>query len=182
MAILSHCRGFAALGIILSLGIAASARAEGPLVDEYQVKALFLYNFAQFVDWPGRAIDDKTFNICVMGRDPFGHWLQDTVGGRAIDGRAFAIRHISSTREAGSCRMLFIASSEEKHLASIVGEIVSKGILTIADSDRASAAGVMINFILEEGRVHFEINQQAAECEKLRISSRLLSLARMVER
>lgn len=181
MALLSRGCRLATLGLILALGNAMSAGDQEQLADEYQVKALFLYNFAKFIEWPDRPLDvNQAITICVSGHDPFGHWLQDTVRGRVIDGHPFVVRHISNTEEAGFCRMLFIASSEEKRLPSLLAEIESKGILTIAESDRASEAGVMINFILEGGRVHFEINPQAAKCEKLRISSRLLSLARIV--
>ena len=183
MALLSRGCRLAALGVILVQANAMGAGDQQQLVDEYQVKAMFLYNFAKFVEWPNRPLGAKqAVTICVIGHDPFGHWLQDTVKGQVLDGRPFVVRHIFNTREAGGCRMLFIASSEEKRLPSLIAEVKSKNILTVAESDRASELGVMITFILEGGRVHFEINPQAAECEKLRISSRLLNLARIVKR
>jgi hypothetical protein len=184
MAILNQGCRIVALGLALALGSQAAPSGSGPMLDEYEMKALFLYNFAKFVEWSDRPFESPTqaITICVAGQDPFGHWLRDTVKGRLIDGRPLIVAHISNIAEAGFCRMLFIASSEENRLPALLAGVSAKGILTIADSDRATEQGVMINFILEGGKVHFEINPGAAESEKLRISSKLLSLARIVKK
>jgi hypothetical protein len=150
--------------------------------DEYRVKAAFLYNFAKFVQWPSESFESPTapFAVCVLGRDPFGRSLEDTVAGRAVEGRPFLVRHISSVKPVTGCHILFIGSMEDKRVAALVAEIKTPGILTVGESESAASAGVIVNFTLEAGKVRFAINAAAAEREKLRISSRLLSLATAV--
>src|SRR5258708_34362438 len=95
---------------------AAHRRFAAAAMDEYQVKAAFLYNFARFVEWPADVFHDPSdpFAICVLGQDPFGHALDDVVAGKKIEGRAFAVRRISAPRQAVGCRILFVSSSEPK--------------------------------------------------------------------
>jgi hypothetical protein len=174
------------IGRAVALGLAAVLGATGSPeqpADEYQVKAAFLYNFAKFVQWPSEAFQSskEPIAICVLGQDPFGRSLEDTVAGREIDGRSLVLRHISSVKQAAGCHVLFISSSENNHPLPNLAEIKTSGILTIGDSDAAGADGVVINFKIELGKVRFEINLEAAERQKLRISSRLLNLAHIVE-
>jgi hypothetical protein len=184
-----HCRvspervigPVAAIGLALVMVHCLTAASPAQPFDEYQVKAAFLYNFAKFVQWPSEAFQTATepIAICVLGQDPFGRSLADTVAGRAIEGRSIVVRHISDIKQAAGCHVLFIASTENKRSPAILADI-KPGILTVGDSD-TSGTGVVINFRLDEGKVHFEIDVDAAEREKLQISSRLLSLAHIVE-
>lgn len=171
-------------GLVLALGslLAAAASPDQP-VDEYQVKAAFLYNFAKFVQWPAEAFKTASdpIAICVLGQDPFGNSLEDTVAGKAIEGRSLTVRHISSSKQVAGCHVLFIGSAEDKRSSAVLADIRMPGILTIGESDASGADGVVINFRLEAGKVRFDINVDAAASEKLRISSRLLSLAHIVE-
>jgi hypothetical protein len=171
----------AAIALTLVLGHCLTAASPEQAFDEYQVKAAFLYNFAKFVQWPSEAFQTATepIAICVLGQDPFGRSLADTVAGRAIEGRSIVVRHISDIKQAAGCHVLFISSAENKRSPPMLAEIKT-GILTVGDSD-ASIAGTVINFKLNNGKVHFDINVDAAEREKLQISSRLLSLAHIVE-
>jgi hypothetical protein len=171
----------AALGVAMALGNCfAGAPAEQP-IDEYQMKAAFLYNFAKFVTWPGDSFagPNDAIAICVVGWGPFGHWLEDTVKGKAVEGRGLAVRHISSLGELHECHILFIGSSEEKGWLSRLAGVGKAGILTVGESDAAGAAGVIVNFKLEDegNKVRFEINNRVAERQRLQISSKLLSLA-----
>jgi hypothetical protein len=171
----------AAIALALVLGnCLTAATAEQPF-DEYQVKAAFLYNFAKFVQWPSEAFQTSTepIAICVLGQDPFGRSLADTVAGRAIEGRPIIVRHVSDIKQAAGCHVLYIASTENKRSPAILADI-KPGILTVGDSD-ISGTGVVINFRLDDGKVRFEIDVDAAEREKLQISSRLLSLAHIIE-
>jgi hypothetical protein len=171
----------AAIGVALLLGhCLTSASLEQPF-DEYQVKAAFLYNFAKFVQWPSDAFQTATepMAICVLGQDPFGRSLVDIVSGRAIEGRSIIVRHIADVKQVAGCHVLYIASTENKHSPAILADIKA-GILTVGDSD-TSGTGVVINFRLDDGKVRFEIDVDAAEREKLQISSRLLSLAHIIE-
>jgi hypothetical protein len=172
----------AAVGLVMALGNCLAAGTPDQSVDEYQVKAAFLYNFAKFVQWPSESFQSSNdpIAICVLGQDPFGRSLEDTVAGRGIEGRSLVVRHISSVKQVAGCHVLFISSAENKRSLPMLAEIKTPGVLTIGDSGPSGADGVVINFKLEGGKVRFEINVEAAEREKLRISSRLLSLAHIV--
>jgi len=91
----------AAVGLVMALGNCLTAGWSEQPFDEYQVKAAFLYNFVRFVEWPSEAFQssNEPIAICVLGQDPFGRSLEDTVAGRTIEGRSLAIRHISSVKQ-----------------------------------------------------------------------------------
>jgi hypothetical protein len=171
------------LALVPMVRLVAAGRPEGP-ADEYQVKAAFLYNFAKFVEWPGGAFENQSESlvVCVLGEDPFGRALDDIVSGKKIDGRAFTVRRISDPRQAKGCRMLFVSSSEPKGVLSVLANMNESGVLTVGESDSPASEGMIINFILESGKIRFAINTAAAEREKLRFSSRLLSLAIIVKK
>ncbi len=157
------------------LGIAFAFLAAAQTRDEYQVKAAFLLNFARFTDWPENAAKGP-LTTCVLGRDPFGHWLKDLVEGRNIDGHQLVIRHISEPAEVSGCAILYIGASEPKKIWSVIAGLNPQGLLTIGEDPRGSD-GAVINFILKDGRVRFAIDTDAAARTKLHISARLLSLA-----
>ena len=152
-------------------------------VDEYRVKAAFIYNFAKFVQWPPEAFQRPSdpIAICVLGQDPFGRSLEDTVANRAIEDRHLTIRHLASITQVAGCHILFVGSGDDKRPTLSLAAIKTPGVLTIGDSDVSGVEGAIINFRLEGGKVRFDINVDAAEREKLRISSRLLSLAHIVQ-
>lgn len=166
------------LGGLLAVNSYAQAAME-----EYQVKAAFLYNFAKFVEWPSQAFKTSTdpITVCVLGRNPFGSALEDAIRGKAIEGRTFQYRQVSDAESASGCQILFVGSAESKHLHSLFGNLKPQGILTVGEVQDFALDGGVINFKLEDGRVHFEINLSAAEHEQLRISAKLLSLAQIVK-
>jgi hypothetical protein len=158
----------------------ASAQAQAR--DEYQVKAAFLYNFARFVEWPAEVFAGPAdpIVICILGRDPFEHWLKDAINGHSIGGRALTLRQIAGAGEAPSCQILFAGSSEPKRVWTALAGV--RKVLTVGECGDASEGGAIVNFVIEDGKVRFEINPEAAEFAKMRISSRLLSLARLTKR
>src|SRR5271155_6098714 len=103
-------------GLVLFMGLARLAAAQGQTVDEYQVKAAFLYNFAKFVEWPAGEFKSPgdPIVICVLGRNPFGPLLEQAIMGKQIDGRSLLTREVSGIRECGGCNLLFIGASEKK--------------------------------------------------------------------
>ena len=166
--------------VVASLGnVHASA-----LADEYQVKAAMLYNFAMFVEWPAQAFRSTTdpIVVCVLGQNPFGSALEDAVRGKTVGGRAFAVRQIHDLGVANACHILFVGSTEYKALRASSADLKMIGVLTVGEGDGFRAVGGIINFKLEDGRVHFEINREAAEQARLHISSKLLSLAQTAKR
>jgi hypothetical protein len=175
---------FLRLSLGIGVGLLVGAIAHGQTLDEYQVKAAFLYNFAKFVEWPSRAFHgpSEPIAICVLGQDPFGGALQETVKGKEAAGRQLLVRNISDVRGPGSCQILFVSSSERKHFSSILAGAKRGGLLTVGEAAGFATAGGIINFKLEDGRVRFEINVEAAQQNELRISSKLLSLAESVKK
>jgi len=144
---------------------------------EYQVKAAFVYNFIKFVVWPsGEGSQGDTVRLCVLGdlsdADPFKH-----LDGQEIMGKRLNVSFISEPREVRNCQVLFLPSSQSRRLAKTLEIIRVLPILTIGDTDGYAQRGVMINMYLDKKRVRFEINTEMAEMARLRISTKLLSLA-----
>jgi hypothetical protein len=171
--------------ILASLGLltACVSAAEEPQPSEYQLKAVFLYNFAKFVEWPVEAFTSTNtpFTIGILGQNPFGDYLESTVRNKAINGHPFAIQYFKSILEATNCHILFIAASERRRLPEILKAVSSGNVLTVSETDRFLQAGGMIRFFMDENKVRFDINDEAARSARLRISSKLLSVARRVE-
>jgi hypothetical protein len=173
-----------ALRLVTVLVAAASLAGlgRGQEMDEYQVKAAFLYNFAKFVEWPADSFKTAKAPIlvCVLGHNPFGSGLEDLIRGKSIEGRAFAFRQVSDAPEASGCQILFVSSSDGKRFRSLLGRLKPAGILTVGETQGFASGGGVINFKLDGERVRFEINVEAAEHAQLRISSKLLGLAEIV--
>src|SRR5882672_468414 len=170
----------AAVAFFLTTGLLA----QQPKPNEYQVKATYLYNFGRFVKWPETVPAGKgdSFSVCVIGQDPFGSILDSTLAGEALDGKPVVLRRLSKPQDAGECRILFISTTEEKHLKEILIALDESGVLTVSDMPSFTKRGGMIQFILEGDRVRFEINLASAENAKLVLSSELLKVATSVKR
>jgi hypothetical protein len=153
-------------------------------IGEYQVKAFFLYNFARYVEWPSESF--KTANdpivICILGQNPFGGALEQAVAGKVLGTRSFAVRQISDTPPGSSCHILFVNSSERRRFRSMAGRLKGSAVLSVGETPGFTADGGVINFKLENGKVRFEIDLEAAGREHLRISSKLLSLAQIAKK
>jgi len=150
--------------------------------NEYQVKATYLYNFGKYVKWPGPLPASKgdSFPVCVFGQDPFGTILDSTLAGETLDGKPVILRRISRPQDALECRILFISSTEEKHLKEILAALDGGGVLTVSDMPGFTRRGGMIQFLLEGDKVRFEVNLASAENSKLVLSSELLKVAASV--
>jgi YfiR/HmsC-like len=181
---LRMCHCATTVTVLLALLCIPVLQAQQPKVSEYQLKAVYLYNFGRFVQWPPNALAAKadTFSICVLGQDPFGQTLDSTLAGETLDGKPVAVKRISTPRDAGTCRILFISSTEEDHLKEILAALDESCILTVSDMPAFSRRGGMIQFVLEGDRVRFEINLTKAETAKLTLSSELLKVATTVRR
>jgi hypothetical protein len=148
---------------------------------EYQVKAAFLLNFTKFTEWPNSAFRDARapFTICVLGLDPFGSSLDEIVRGEAIGGHRIVIQRIKRGSRQQTCQVLFIARTE-KETGRILGDL-GPGVLTVGEGDSFLADGGMISFVIENRRTRFDVNPTTAENAGLKLSSRLLSVARTVK-
>ncbi|MEO8657033.1 MAG: YfiR family protein [Bryobacteraceae bacterium] len=150
-------------------------------VDEYEVKAFFLFHFAKYVEWPASSFKNGTdpIVICILGENPFGGALERAIAGKLVEGHPFVVRQIATAQQPVSCHILFVGSAERKRFHSIASSLKNSGVLTVGEFQGFTTDGGVINFKLDEGKVRFEINQEAAERAGLHISSRLLSLAQV---
>jgi hypothetical protein len=157
--------------------------ATAQTADEYQVKAAFVFNFAKFIEWPAQAFQTPKdpVTVCVLGHNPFGNTLEEVIHGKSIDGRSLVYRQISDAESASTCQILFVATSECKRFRAMHGNLKPLGILSVGEAEGFASDGGVINFKVEDGRVRFEINLEAAERQQLHISSKLLSLAQIVK-
>jgi len=179
MALLKSTRTLLRISVAaLSLGLQADS-AEPPALNEYQVKAVFLLNFAKFVEWPQQAFHDAMdpVTICVLGNNPFGSLLDETVQGQSISGHPVRTRVISDSRQAGQCQVVFITGAERRRIRACLDDLKGSSILTVGESEDFLSLGGIANFTLSDQRVHFEIAAETAVQRKLQISSKLLSLA-----
>jgi len=172
--------GWLALGALVVAG--SALRAQAGRASEYQVKAVFLFNFAQFVDWPATAFPDSasSFVICILGDDPFGGFLDQTVRDERVGGRALAIRRYRSVRDIETCHILFISRTTEERPEDIITGLKDRPILTVSDADRFAERGGMIRLVTDRNHVRLQINAGAAEAAHLTISSKVLRLAEIV--
>jgi hypothetical protein len=168
----------------LGLGLVAfgcwPARAESR---EYQIKAAFLVNFMQFVTWPPNSFTnaDAAFRIAVLGEDPFGAALDQTVQGETVNHHKIVVQRARRIEDCKDCQMIFVSRSEEKNLPIILAKLDSGPVLTVSETRDFARRGGIINFYLEGKKVRFEINPTVAQRDKLKISAQLLSLGKIVE-
>jgi hypothetical protein len=169
-------RGGASLLAASALLLAAVAAAQGP--SEHEVKAAFLYNFTKFVEWPETKFNaDNQLLICVVGNDPFADELRAAIEGKAVRGKRLTMLYLSDGDDPRRCHVLFISGESGIDPSSVLDHLHGAGVLTVGDLDGFAAQGGVINFRMEDRRVRFEINAEAAEEEGLRISSQLFKLA-----
>jgi hypothetical protein len=149
---------------------------------EYEVKAAFLFNFAQYVDWPGSAFssDSAPIVIGIVGKDSFGSIIDQTVKGKIVKGRSFVVKRLSWGQAVKDCHILFVSASEKDKLGQMNDLLKGEPVLTVGETSGFAKRDGIVNFIIEGNKVRFEINPEAAKRAKLSISSRLLSLAKIV--
>jgi len=176
--------GFGLLCIVLLvLCVPQSARSQST-ANEYEVKAAFLFHFAQLIDWPAGALDagDPSLKLCILDDEPHRQEFQNTIDGKVVEGRVFHVRPISQLQEFKDCNILFLSRDEAQRQTAIVRSLRGMPILTVGETADFLSEGGMIRFHLEDGKVRFDINLGAADSSHLKISSRLLLLATSVTR
>jgi hypothetical protein len=164
--------------VLCSVTGAATAQS----ASEYQVKAAFLFNFAKFVEWPADAFSaaDAPLQVCVLGQDPFGGDFEQMIEDKMVNGHRLEIAHPEGVPQARACQVLFIASSERQKVREILRALTGVSVLTVGDMPGFAQMGGVINFVLDANRVRFEINVKAAERGRLKLSARLLTVAKLI--
>jgi hypothetical protein len=177
----SWLRGLGLVCLSAALG-GGTSQAEEAVVEapkEYQVKAIFLYNFANYVFWPVEALGDprQPFTICVMGEDPFRKELDRVVAGENINGHAVALLRIEEPEQAKPCHIVFVSTSKKRHQALILQALIKQPTLTVGESEDFVHQGGMIQFFSLGNKIRFSISPQIAKEAGLKISAHLLRVA-----
>ncbi|MGO9111783.1 MAG: YfiR family protein [Thermoguttaceae bacterium] len=186
-------RGFGhhriAIGAMLCMACAAlpvkhaSAQQTGEIDREYTIKGAFLYNFGRYVQWPGTAFadDHAPFVIGVLGTDPFGAVLDEIANSVKVDGRTVVAKRFATLAEYSPCHILFIAAAADaKVKTEVLAKLQNKGVLLVGEEAGLVQQGAVVNFYIENNKVRFEINVETAKQQQLKVSSKLLSLAKIV--
>ncbi len=170
------------VALLALLAVSGPRLSAQPVPSEYQVKAVFLFNFAQFVEWPaaGFPAPAAPFVIGVLGSDPFGAVLDDVVRDESVGAHKLVIQRYSRVEDIGACQILFIGGSETGRLEQAIAGLQNRAILTVSDAEGAATRGVMIRFLSDKGRIRLRINLDAAREAGLQISSKLLRRAEIV--
>lgn len=179
---MSHRQVFTALFCCLAGLLVQAPQASGTAPTESQVKAVFLFNFASFVQWPGEspAAPSTPFIIGLLGADEMAGNLEEAVRGEQVDGRPLQVRRYRSVEEVEDCRILFIGRGHRAQLARVLDRLGGRGTLTVSDVEGSARNGVMIQLANEKNRVRLLINVDAAQAAGLTISSNLLRPAEII--
>jgi hypothetical protein len=171
---------FAMVAVCASGYGAPAARAQAL---EHAVKATFIYKFGSFVEWPATSFESPTSSatLCVVGEDQVGQALDKAVAGQKIGERNIVIRRLPETAGDGGCQILYVADSDPQKAARALSSVRGAGVLTVTDAARNADTTGMINFVVADNRVRFEIDVEAAAQSGLVISSKLLGLAKAVK-
>jgi len=166
--------------VIALLTVAWPCRADAP-TREYQVKAAFVYNFTQFVEWPDSAFasKDSPFVVATVGADPFNGALEQAMAAKSVADRSVTVEHFASVDSVGPCQLLFVPASQDSSAKALCDKLDGKPVLTIGESDEFLPAGGGVRFFFEDNRIRFEINLDPIAADGLKVSAKLMKLARI---
>lgn len=150
--------------------------------EEYQIKAAFLYHFAQFAEWPAGALNaaDRSLNLCILDGNPHLPELRNAIEGKPIGSRVFHVRQLSPAQDIQGCHILFLSRDEARRQSAMLKSLRGLPVLTVGETANFLTDGGMIRFHLKDNKIRFDINLGAADLSHLKISSRLLLLATSV--
>lgn len=160
-----------------TLFVAASSQTAP--IPEYQAKAGFLFNSAQFVGWPSSQASDTPLVIGILGDDPFGSYLDETVRGQEVNNRPLTIQRFRGGTEPRNCNILFISQSERDRVAQIISNLKGHSVLTVSDIEGFAGFGGMIELFTDKNKIRMRINLEAVKAANLKISSKLLRVAEL---
>ncbi len=166
-------------GLVCTALLFAFSRGASAQFAEYEVKAVFLSNFSQFVKWPDKSFADESapFVIGIAGDDPFGGALERAVRGQAVGGHKIILKHGRKADDLRGCQIVFISKSEKSRTAEIVSALQGS-VLTVGEGEDFTRQGGIIGFFMDGGKVRFDINRGAAQRANLQISSRLIKISK----
>lgn len=174
--------GLAKVAAVVLL-LCATCRADAP-AREYQVKAAFIFNFTQFIEWPADAFPNEgaPFVVAVVGKDPFDGALEKIMSGKTVRGRSIEVQHFATAADIKHCQILFVPASEDASLGDILAKTAKDSVLVVGESDSVMDAGAAVRLFLEDAKMRFELNTDVCDAAKLRVSSKLMRLARLYKK
>jgi hypothetical protein len=158
----------------------SGAGAQAPQAQEHEVKAAFLFKFPAFIEWPAKPGPEVPFVISVVGAPEVAAALRSLAQGRSIDGRPIQVREPGDANGVQGAHMVFVGRNAGARLPLLARALAGMSVLVVAESPGALDEGAMINFVLSEGRVRFDVALDTAEAARLRINARLLAVANFV--
>jgi hypothetical protein len=163
--------------LLLVFGLQLPPIACAAQTEEYQLKAMFVLNFAKLTEWPvGMNADGSSFTIAILGKVPSSTFI-NTLKGQTVRGTSVTVKHVDNVRQAKDSHLLYVSDSERQRLPGILKEAGQYSVLTVSDMAGFSEAGGMIGLVPVQKRLSFEVNVTAIRKARLSISSQLLNLA-----
>ncbi len=164
-------------GILLLFPI----RAQNALRQEYQVKGAFLFQFSQFTHWPDHAFASPSspFVVGILGHDPFGRFIDDLVAGEQVEGHPIVVKRYASLSELEASHILFISKQLNEPLPKVLEKAATMGALTVSEITGFAQQGGMVRFYVDNNKIKFQVNVEAAKSAGLTVSSKLLRLAQI---
>ena len=172
------------LGLMLVLTL-VTAHPVGAIdtAEEYEIKAVYLFNLGQFVYWPDTILPDgATFRVCILGRDPFGRLLDFVVDEvKVIQQHPIQVRRINNTKQSKGCHILFISSSEERRLPYIFEQLRNEPILLVSDIERFVTQGGMVQFYQLDTKIRLMLDPDSFSNARLKPSAQLMRIAKNIK-
>ncbi|MEO8088244.1 MAG: YfiR family protein [Bacteroidota bacterium] len=166
--------------MLLLLFSGSTASGQHTDVNEYQVKAVFLYNFTQFIDWPATSFNtpEEPFVIGIIGENPFGFFLDEVIAGEKFGTHPIIVKKFEEIHDISNCHILYINSSDAIWVGKILSSVSDKNMLTVSDAPNFSKVGGMVRFFTENKKIRLQINVERSKASRLNISSKLLSVSK----
>jgi TonB family protein len=167
---------------IVTFALGCVCAASGQTVDEYEVKAAYLFNFAKLAEWPRQSLPEGSRELVIGvfgGQDEFADALKKIVAGRRVGTHPIAVRHVGSDEDMRSCQIVFFHAAERKRTAAAIAGLAQTGVLLVGEDGSFLQAGGMINLVIEDGKIRFELNNDALDRSEIHFSSRILMLANL---
>lgn len=165
--------------ILIWLSGLAFAQAQSPAAPEFSVKSVFIFNFTQFVEWPAEAFSgpDSPFIIGIVGTNPFGTYLLETVAGERVGSHPIQVHHFQEGADLKECHLLYVNLLDSKKIKTVLTALDHRHTLTVGDAPLFTREGGMIRFFMRNNKIRLEINPTTVRAAQLTISSKLLNVA-----
>jgi hypothetical protein len=166
----------------ITLSLWASTLLAQTIAKEYRIKAAFLFNFAQYVEWPPDTFKDANspLTYCTIGDDPFQGVLDESLNAKSVGTRPLRVQHLKQPENFQGCQILFIGANEKKRITAVLETLKQSPVLVVGESNRFVQQGGTVGFLSEENTIRFEVNLDVAQRARLNISATLLAVAKTV--